>query len=642
MVALAAAAVPAAAQVADPKAEFIQALGQFSLALDGKYGDEGSSIRSSLASLERGLAQWDTVIRTYEAAMAAEIRSAGAPLASRMHLALGGVYLERGRVPDAMREFGLAGQLEPGRADIQTLRGLAYSQLANDPAAATAAFRRASLLDPTDPVRAYVLARHLSAVGEEDEAAKVRQLFRANEKQRTSAGRAAIALPFVRLGLVQEVDGIEPFFPPVAYAEGFALLRQGAYQRAIAQFKDAAARDPLTTAPVAVAESTERAATAFRDGSVETAVQHLKAVVAVSPTHAEAHRILGSIYVADRQPDVGVDALRTAVGLSPDDERARLALADALVDSGEFPAAEQALRETLSTLPDSGRARYALARLYQRQGLYTEALREFDLALAFHPLLGLNGIYETMGTLMAAQQDFDGAIDSYNRQVDLHPNHAAAHQKLGETYFRQGRHEEALAEFDVVLMLSPQRAEAYAAAAQVHLREGHYADAADASGRALELNASHKEARYVRATSLIRLGKTEEGARELQRFERLQAEEMAARTRLFELEGLKREASVSAANGDQEKAVALRRQILVLAPTAADSYLDLGLALVKAEQLADAIEHFKAAVALDAHFDVHRHMAEAYAALGRLEESRSQQALFEQRKREALRRGARP
>src|SRR2546422_10433805 len=93
------AAVPVAvAQAPDPNADLVHALAQFSLGLWGAYGDEGPGIQSSLDSMERGLARWDATIRTYEEGMKAEIKAADPGLAARMHTALGGVYLDRGRV----------------------------------------------------------------------------------------------------------------------------------------------------------------------------------------------------------------------------------------------------------------------------------------------------------------------------------------------------------------------------------------------------------------------------------------------------------------------------------------------------------------------------------------------------------------
>jgi len=69
-----------------------------------------------------------------------------------------------------------------------------------------------------------------------------------------------------------------------------------------------------------------------------------------------------------------------------------------------------ALREAIARVPGSGRAHYTLARLFQRRGRQAEALNEFRASLAFTPLVGVNGIYQSMGALAAARQDFDTAV----------------------------------------------------------------------------------------------------------------------------------------------------------------------------------------------------------------------------------------
>jgi tetratricopeptide (TPR) repeat protein len=571
--------------------------------------------------------------------MAADLGSADPALAARMHQALGGVYLDRSRVKDALREFAAALRLDPDRADLYTFQGLAYSQTtADDPVAATQAFQKASALEPRDPVRAYVLARQLTRVRNLPEARKAFQLVVEGRPGRT-AGQdgAAAASPFIRLGLVPEKSRVEPFFPPLPYAEGFKLLQQGDYDRALASFRDAAARDPLAAPPVEPTEALGRAAAAFREGMVAIAIGHLKVALELTPDRAEAHRMLGRVYLAGDEIEAGREELRTAIRMNPRDERARLALADSLVNMEQYPEAEKTLAETLQALPASGRARYALARLYQRQGRQVEALREFERAVAFKPLLGLNGIYQTMGAMSAARQNFDAAVDAYEKRVDIHPNDADAHQDLGETYARLSRHDEALAEFSVALMLDPRHSAALAATAQIRLKAGRYGEAVEAANAALAIEPAHRQARYTLGTSLMRLGRTDEGQKELDEFQRLQAADAEVHARELELGGLRREASVSAASGDHEKAVSLLRKVLALEPDAI-SHLNLGLALLGAGHPAEAIDHFKSAITLDGPIESHLHLSEAYSAQGLAEESRRELAAYDQLRQETLRR----
>ncbi len=621
-------------QIRDPKVDFTEALAQFSLALDGTYGDEGPRVLSSLESMARGLARWDETIAAYERAAAAEMKGAEPTRAALAHLALGGVYLDRHRIADGRREFAAAAALDPGRADAYTLQGLTTSQsLPQGRDAALAAFQKASTLDSGDVVRAYLLARQLMSAGKAEDARNVFRLVVANYQRHAQESAVARSAAFMRFGIVEEKSGAVPFFPPAAYEEGFGRLARGEYAEAITSLRASTERDSLV-ADQANRYGMKRAADEFRSGSLDAAAQQLAAAIELAPDRAEPHRILGLVYAADEQYDRAIRELTSAVRLAGGDERARLALADAFIRSEQYPAAEQALRETIARLPASGRAHYLLARLYERQGRDAEAVAEFQTAATSGPLLGLNTIYRAIGLLSNAKQNFDAARQAYSRRVDINPNDADAHLDLAEADARVGRSDEALAEFAVAVTIDPGNAGAHAGAAQLHLAEGRYAESADAARRALALDPAHRQARYVLATSLIRLGRTDDGQRELAEFQRLQAEDAAARTREFELGGLKREASVSSANGDHEKAIVLLRKALDLEPASAAAHLNLGLELLRSGQPAEAVARLQASVALNGPIDAHRYLADAYASLARAEDSRRELAIYTQLRRD--------
>ena len=636
LAALAAAAAVLSGQ-GQPKLDFVQAVGQFSLALEGAYGDEGARLRSSLEAMSRSLAGWDAGLKSVEAAMAADRRTAEPALALRMHLALAGLYFDRARTAEGLRELGAARTLDDTRAALPLFEAVAQGQLAgNEPAAATA-LRRAATLNPDDPIVAYLLARSLSRTGSTEGAAQQYQRFTAQAARAAAPGQPPDPEPFTDLRLFHETPGVEPFFPPVLFADGFAELERGNLARAIDAFRLAVTRDPLLTGGVE-SGALARAATAFRDGSLETAAEHLAVAIELAPDHAEPHRILGLLHGAGRRPDAAIEALAAAIRLNPRDERARLALADTLIAGDRLPAAREALQDTLTMYPASGRARYKLGIVLQRQGLYAEASRELTTAAAQKPLLGLNSVYQTLGALARGQQQYDAAIAAFSRRVDLVPNDADAHHELGEMYFRVSRHAEALAEFTLTVMLNPNRTDAHAAIGQVHLRTGRYADAAAAARRAIALDGLHKEARYVLATSLVRLGNVDDGKRELEVYQRLQTEATAAQSRRLEIEGLRRDASVSIVNGDHAKAVELLRRVLERDPESADAPLDFGIALLKGGRAAEAVEQLTAAAARQDSEDAHLYLAEAYAALGRGTDAERERAIAVRMRQDVLRR----
>lgn len=622
-----------------PNSDFLRALAQFSLSLDGDFGDEGRGLRSSLDAMERGLRRWDAEIQAAEASIGVESARADPGNAARMHAALGGAYLDRGRIAEAMREFNRANELDPSGADIHTVQGLAYREFGNDVSAATVSFQTAVRLEPRNPVRWYLLARHLARAGKPDEASDAFHAFqKAWEERALGKGRTADEAPFIQVGLVRERSRVEPFFPPVAYADGFSLLHRGEFEQAIGAFRVAVDGDALATPPVERMEALGQAAAALRDGALETAVRHVNVAIELDPNRAEAYRLLARVHVARERYDEAIEALRTAMRLNPGDERAHLALASALVGAGQPAEAAAALRQTIQRFPSSGRALYALGRLFQRQGNYEEAIGALALAITFNPLIGQNGIYQSIGAMNAARQQFDAAVGAYERRVEVHPNDADAHQDLGDTYLRLGRHDEALAEFAIVSTLATGRTDALAAMAQVHLKEGRYEEAVQASRRALDLDSTYAPARYALGTSLVRLGRTDEGQKELETFQRLQTEAASAHARDIELGGLRREASESSAKGDHQQAVALLQKALALEPGSAVSHLNLGLALLYAGQPAAAVERFQSAVLLNAPPEVHQHLAQAYEALGQTEQRLKELAIYERLRRESLER----
>jgi tetratricopeptide (TPR) repeat protein len=204
-------------------------------------------------------------------------------------------------------------------------------------------------------------------------------------------------------------------------------------------------------------------------------------------------------------------------------------------------------------------------------------------------------------------------------------------------YFRQSRLDEALAEHTAALMIDPRRSDSHVGVAQVHLREGRFAEAAAAARRAAELDADHKEARYVLATSLLRLGRADEGNRELQEYQRLQNEATALQSKRLEIAALRRDATVSAAKGEHDRAVALLRKALDADPADPAAELELGLALLRAGKAGDALPHLRAGAVPGSAPDVHLHLAAAYEATGQPDASRRERALYAQARQDALR-----
>ncbi len=600
--------------------EFLDALGQFIKSLSGFLSDS-RAIRSKIEALDRALIRWDDAIRAFEATLGSS-RDADA------HLTLGTIYRHRHRLEDSLRELGQAARQAPQRVDVYLSMAWVYD-LANKPAEAADALLKASTLEPDTPATLYELARQRTRSGQTDAAQRALFEFRQSVVRRLFQSHPADpSSPFPSVALLP-LPGSVPIFPPTIYTSGFALMAEGAYGEAIVRLREAAALDGRGAASVEATDLLSRGHAALQAGNLSAAVQSFAESVKLAPNHAEAHRNLAVAFWIDGKQDESLAQLKAALRADPDDERSWTALADELATIGQYEEAEGALKQAIQRIPRSGQARYSLGRIYQALGRYSEAAREIEEAARSNPLVGQDPLYEMLGNVYVTLADFDRAARAFARRVELAPNNADAHRRLGTALLRGDRDDDALAEFMAALSIEPRSAEAYAAVAQIHLRAGRYAEAADASTRALEIDSALKEAHYALGTALMRLGRIEEGTGHIEEFRRLQAEAAISERRTYQLERLKRDAAVSIARSEYDKAAIALREALSY-ESAASTYLALGFALMATSHFAEAIVNLEKAAQLESGPDVHRYLSEAYGAVGRLDDSRSEAAIYRQ------------
>ena len=102
--------------------------------------------------------------------------------------------------------------------------------------------------------------------------------------------------------------------------------------------------------------------------------------------------------------------------------------------------------------------------------------------------------------------------------MSLDPGHLEGHHHLGRALYRQGRLEEADAEFRQVLDGSPDHVDALYHQALIRYRKRDYGASQQLLARVLELQSGHIPAHYKLAQVLQKLGQKEESDRYLAAF----------------------------------------------------------------------------------------------------------------------------
>jgi tetratricopeptide (TPR) repeat protein len=617
--------VPATAEA--QKDAFTDAFFEFHSLLSGTYGDEGALIESALDKMGRALAEWDRIIQALEARLQVQSADAPANVTYQMHVTLGRMYAERGRFADALRELDTASLLDPKRVEPHVLRGLVLQAFGRF-AESGAAFRSAASLDASDPVTTYHVLRYAAASDDAEHAQRARETAAAAYQRLLRDGAHATSPGFVRLELFQDRRADDtPVVPLVAYANGYEHIGRGEYDSAIAEFRKAAASDPLITDRAARSASFMQGVAALRKGRLADARSALEGTAALTDS-SEAHRVLGLVYWADSQDEKSIEQLEIAIQRNPRDERSRLMLARVLTSAGRDSDAERALQDTLAVLPDSALAHWWLGSGYERLARFAAARQEFEL-VSVDAIAGRGRLDASIGRLAGNARDFPGAIEAFARSVIANPGDPTVHKQLAAVFLQQDRAEDAFVELVAALLIDPLDAGAHAGIGQIHLNAGRYNEAVDAVRRAVELSADYTEARYTLATALMRSGNTQDAAREFERVERAQRQMLADQRRNMALDVLKEEAALRTAEGNYDRAAALWQKVIDREPDRSSNHLGLAAALIGAGRIDAAITHYERAVTLGADSVVYRQLAELYGKVGRLEEAARARVTYE-------------
>lgn len=201
----------------------------------------------------------------------------------------------------------------------------------------------------------------------------------------------------------------------------------------------------------ATRESMDRAIGAF-----EEATRH-------DPEYAIAWAALGGAYGLKgnfmSMPEMvhkAIELERRALAIDPDLADAHMWLGSGLLTLGLVDEAIAEIREAIRLEPDNGQAHQGLARaLWVGKGDFAAAIPEFERAIALNPDAGYS--YLQLSLLLAWEGETGRAEEFSRRAVDLQEQYISgnaglqivgAHARLGYVYYLQGRHADALKEYE--------------------------------------------------------------------------------------------------------------------------------------------------------------------------------------------------
>ena len=461
---------------------------------------------------------------------------------------LGALYEETGDGPKAIETFKRALALNPRQIDLR-LRMVRLLQANGDLDQAIAEYEAliraapnnpqfvfeecSALLERGDHARALRLIGELEAraSGDEEVLSRVADFYaRIGEKDRSlkvlqrlaQEGGGGDAGHLVDLGDRYFQDGnaalavqtwkrilttVQPRAKALA-SLGDVYLEHDMTSDALAAYKEAVALDPGNLGyEKALAAAYERTR-AYREAQAlyEEIATRAKEKGDKALARESRTRIV-TLWGLQRVLEQELPGLRRQFAATPPDAEAGRMLAEALIHLRKLAEAEATLRRVVEIAPGDADSYLALERVLVQETKIAEAIAVLERLAEVEPKRARE-LYQRMAQYALQIYDDDNAIKYAARAVELNPDDAEGHRRLGEMYRSRQDIDHAVAEFRAAITKNDRLFVVYFELADLLLSKGQ-TDEADRLFRSIVRAAPDEElvARAARLSMQINLGK---------------------------------------------------------------------------------------------------------------------------------------
>jgi tetratricopeptide (TPR) repeat protein len=336
--------------------------------------------------------------------------------------------------------------------------------------------------------------------------------------------------------------------------------------------------------------------------------------------------VLSLAYFRGTQFDEALKKYREALNTTPANEALYVAMTGILVKAELTAEAADVMQRAVTAFPASRRVRYREAEMHRDSGRMRKALETFQQASQMKAPAGmtperdrsqLSFIYQRIGGINTDLAQIDDAIDAYKKSLEISPENADARIALGDLYLRRAQHQEALNEYARVATMLPDSALPHYRSADAYLQSGKFPQAAAEASQALKIDPQLRKARYVNGMALVRMGRTEEGEKELQEYRKQESDAQAELNNTRDILVANRGAAALVLNGQPENAIASFRKSIDAHPGASSLRLNMGVSLQLLGRSREAAQTLQDLLdkGISDHFLVYKSLARAYEAL---------------------------
>ena len=249
-------------------------------------------------------------------------------------------------------------------------------------------------------------------------------------------------------------------------------------------------------------------------GDTSGAMAMVDAVIAKSPTLADAWALKGDIASAQNSVDAAVAAYRKALEIRPEMLVTHTKLTSMLIQTGASKEATEALEALKKLAPKHPQTLYLQALLAYREKNYTAALEAIQQTLRAVPDFVAGLALE--GSIAFQLGSYAQAEVSLQKALKQAPKQRLARVMLVNTYLRNGQPAKALETLKPLMEDADVNADVLALAGEVYMRNGNTKDAEAVFARAAALDPKDPRKRTALALTHLSTGDAQRGFRELE------------------------------------------------------------------------------------------------------------------------------
>lgn len=192
------------------------------------------------------------------------------------------------------------------------------------------------------------------------------------------------------------------------------------------------------------------------DGREDEALEELQTAVKLAPAMAEPYLDLAGLFLDRQATEKARAMLDRLLQLEPDSAEARFARARVLLEISDDEGAERDLRRLVELRPDDPDIRFVLASLQERLGLleavaiHYRAVIEMDVAAEKRA-----SAYSALGKVRQVLGDIEGAVDLYQRALELAPGQPGVALNLASALAYLDRFDEAVLYYEKAIADDP-------------------------------------------------------------------------------------------------------------------------------------------------------------------------------------------